>query len=87
MSSEEKCPINNYPKKYDIYQFADHLFRKYGKKNAYIKFKQVVFFNDYQSLIQNIIKNITKRLDDRTRLLKYTYRKRSINYHIRQEDM
>jgi hypothetical protein len=86
LNTTEKCSTRLPDSKYNIYDLANYLFNKYGKHNAYVKFRQVVFFNDFKSLLEKIQSNQTTVINDEMLSLKYSYKGRSISYQIRKND-
>lgn len=89
VNTTEKCSINDTrlpSMNYNIYDFANYLFTKYGKHNAYIKFRQVVFFNDFKSLLKKIQSNDITVINKEMSSLRYTYKGRSISYQIKKDD-
>jgi hypothetical protein len=89
VNTTDQCSTNDTrlpSMKYNIYDLATYLFSKYGKHNAYVKFRQVVFFNDFKTLLRKIKLNETSEINDGTLSLRYSYKGRSISYQIKKDD-
>jgi hypothetical protein len=71
----------NHLKKYNIYDFASKLFRKYDKNVANLHFDHVIFFVDYDPLLNSIL-NLTINSTQ----VKYQNYGKFVDYYLKKEN-